>query len=220
MSELLRLEDIHKWVGEGETRTEILRGISLTLEEGGFTAVMGASGSGKSTLLNIMGLLDTPSAGSVWLMGKKTSRMSDDELAEQRARCIGFIFQSFNLISYLTAQDNIALPLAYARQAREPGQPERLLERVKLLHRMQAYPATLSGGERQRVAIARALANKPAVLLADEPTGSLDSTTGREIMDLMGELHRQGTTLVLVTHDEQIARRADRIYRMKDGRFV
>jgi ABC-type lipoprotein export system ATPase subunit len=219
MSELMRLENIFKWVGEGEGRTEILKGISLTLQAGEFTAIMGASGSGKSTLLNLIGLLDTPSAGSLKMLGKETSHLTEDELAKVRAHAIGFIFQSFNLLPYLTARQNVELPMGYTRQADKHERSRRLLAQMHLDHRENAYPATLSGGEKQRVAIARSLANEPPVLLADEPTGALDSKTGKEVMDLLSALNRGGATVLLVTHDETVARRAQRIMRMKDGRF-
>lgn len=241
MTEIVRLQKIFKWVGEGENRTSILNGVDLSLHAGEYVAMMGASGSGKSTLLNIIGLLDTPSAGCVWMEGQDISAMAEDQLAALRARSIGFIFQSFNLLSYLTALENVKLPMQYSDVTpadrkrgssgvskaagsrltirRDDGRAEELLKRVGLDHHFNAYPATLSGGERQRVAIARSLANRPSLILADEPTGALDSKTGAQVMDLLSQLHREGTTVVLVTHDEKIARRAQRILKMKDGRF-
>lgn len=219
MSELMRLENIFKWVGDGAGRTEILKGVSLNLQAGEFIAIMGASGSGKSTLLNVIGLLDTPSAGSLKMLGRETSHMAEDELAQVRSQAIGFIFQSFNLLPYMTARQNVELPMGYTRRADKHERSRRLLEKMRLDHREEAYPATLSGGEKQRVAIARALANEPSLLLADEPTGALDSRIGAEILQLMQDLNRAGATIVLVTHDEQVARKAHRILRIRDGRF-
>jgi putative ABC transport system ATP-binding protein len=219
MAEIVRLENVCKWVGEEESRISILNGIHLTLESGEYLAIMGASGSGKSTLLNLIGLLDTPSSGSVHLLGRDVTTLTDDDVAAIRSRSIGFIFQSFNLLPYLNALENVALPMGYAGRAdAETGSLE-LLRKMKMEHRVSAYPATLSGGERQRVAIARALANQPALILADEPTGALDSKTGTQVMELIGQLHREGATVVLVTHDENVARRARRIVHMKDGRM-
>jgi putative ABC transport system ATP-binding protein len=219
MGEILRLENVSKWVGEGASRLTILNDVSMSLFSGEFVAIMGASGSGKSTLLNILGLLDLPSSGSFTLLGKEVSKLDENELAFFRARSIGFVFQSFNLLSYLTAEQNVLLPMSYTHHAHAHARGQDLLAQVNLGHRANAYPTTLSGGERQRVAIARALANEPALILADEPTGALDSKTGIQIMDMISELHRRGTTIILVTHDELIARRAQKVMRMKDGRF-
>ncbi len=216
---LAQLDRIYKWVGDGENRTSILNGIDLTIHPGDYLAIMGASGCGKSTLLHLLGLLDEPSAGSVHLMGHNAAGLSDDDAATLRAKWVGFVYQSFNLLPYLSAQENIALPMAYAGRADAETRSLELLRKVKMGHRSSAYPATLSGGERQRVAIARAFANGPALILADEPTGSLDSKTGTHVMELIGELHRDGTTVVVVTHDEHVARRARRILHMKDGRL-
>jgi putative ABC transport system ATP-binding protein len=196
-----------------------LKGISLCVQAGEFIAIMGASGSGKSTLLNLIGLLDTPSSGSLKVAGREASHLSEDELAVVRAHSIGFIFQSFNLLSYMTARQNIELPMGYAHRADARERSDRLLAQMRLEHRQHAYPTTLSGGERQRVAIARSLANAPSLLLADEPTGSLDSHTGMEILELMQDLNRGGATILLVTHDGQVAKRAKRILRMSDGRL-
>jgi ABC-type lipoprotein export system ATPase subunit len=205
MSLILQLDNIFKWVDLGETRVEILKGVSIKVQSGEFLAIMGASGSGKSTLLNLIGLLDTPSSGSLMLGNRETSHLNEEELAEARANKIGFIFQSFNLLSYMTARQNIELPMEYTQRPDPQGRSRDLLERMRLGHRAHAYPTTLSGGEKQRVAIARAMANEPSLLLADE---------------LMQELNRAGATILLVTHDEQVAKRAKTIVRMRDGRFV
>jgi len=217
---LICLQDIYKWAGDAPNRTEILRGISMTVEPGEFLALTGASGSGKSTLLNLLGLLDVPSAGSLQLCGQEVSGFSDDHLAPLRARSIGFIFQSFNLLPYLSVRENIELGMLYSGHAARHERCRELLAQVGLEHRMSAYPQTLSGGERQRVAIARALANKPALILADEPTGALDSKTGEQILGLMHQLNALGTTVILVTHDEGIARQARRRLIMRDGLFT
>ncbi len=218
-ADLLRLEHVSKWVSEGEGRTDILKKVSLSLRAGEFLAIMGASGSGKSTLLNILGLLDSASEGMIRLAGQDISKLSEDELAALRAKTIGFVFQTFNLLPYLTAQENVELPMAYTQREDAHIRSRKLLTDMKLEHRLKAYPKTLSGGERQRVAIARALANEPSLILADEPTGSLDSHSGSQVMDLLNDLHRKGTTVVLVTHDDHIAQRAQRVLHMTDGRF-
>ncbi len=219
-AEILKLVNVSKWVGEGADRISILQGVSLTLNAGEFVAIMGASGSGKSTLMNLIGLLDVPSAGSLTLLGKEVSGLTEDHLATFRAESIGFIFQSFNLLPYLSAQENVELPMTYAHERQPRSERSRqLLADMNLSHRIKAYPGTLSGGERQRVAIARSLANHPKLLLADEPTGALDSQTGIQIMNLLGTLHQKGATIVVVTHDEAIAKRAERILKMKDGRL-
>jgi len=215
----MRLDNIHKWIGDGESRIEILKGISLTFKSGEFTAIMGASGSGKSTLLNMIGLLDSPSAGQIFINGKDVATLADDDLAQVRAHSIGFIFQSFNLLSYLNARDNVLLPMSYTKRENATERSEMLLSQMNMQHRLTAYPTTLSGGEKQRVAIARSLANNPPLLLADEPTGALDSKTGAQILTLLKELNHQGTAIVLVTHDESVASHAQRILHMRDGRF-
>ncbi len=196
-----------------------LRGVDLGIERNEYVAVMGPSGSGKSTLMNIVGCLDTPTAGEYWLNGVEVSRMADDELARVRNREIGFVFQTFNLLPRASALHNVELPLIYAgigSRARH-HKATRALERVGLADRTHHKPNELSGGQRQRVAIARALVNEPSILLADEPTGNLDSATSAEIMDVFGELHTQGQTIVMVTHEADIAARASRVITLLDG---
>lgn len=219
MTSLLEIEHVSKWVTLGESRITILSDISLRVDRGEFVAIMGASGSGKSTLMNLMGLLDLPSTGTLRLLGRDVSRVSENDAAALRCRSVGFIFQSFNLLSYLTARQNVELPMGYGGRSDIHQRSQHLLQLVNLVQRIDAYPTTLSGGERQRVAIARALANEPALILADEPTGSLDSATGTQILDLITQLNRQGSTIVMVTHDGQVAKRARRTLRMRDGKF-
>ena len=219
MSEVLRLDGVRKSVGEGDAVQEILKGITLSLEAGSFVAIMGASGSGKSTLLSLVGLLDRPTVGSIRIMGQDVSSMNEDRMAEIRCRSIGFVFQNFHLIPYMTVSQNVAMPMEYAGRSGRPQRVAELLALVGLSHRRDAHPATLSGGERQRVAIARALANEPAFLLADEPTGALDSKTGANILNLFCDLHNAGKTILLITHDEKVGRRAQRMFVMRDGQF-
>lgn len=216
---LMALENVQKWAEEGKRRIEILRGVSLTVEEGEFLAIMGPSGSGKSTLLNLMGLLDKPNEGSIRWRNKDISRLDEDALADMRSKSIGFIFQLFNLLPYLTVRQNVALPVSYGGKPVDSSRMEGLLARMNMSDRLDAYPPTLSGGEKQRVAIARALANEPSLLLADEPTGALDTQTGDQVMDLISELHGSGVTIVLITHNESVARRARRVCVMRDGRM-
>ncbi|MFO7595401.1 MAG: ABC transporter ATP-binding protein [Desulfocurvibacter africanus] len=218
---LVRLREIHKRYQQGEQSVEVLKGVSLDIAQGEFVALQGASGSGKSTLLHIIGLLDQPSEGSYELEGRDVSRLSDDALSSLRNRMTGFIFQSFYLIPYATALDNVMLPGLYAGTPRAElrRRGHELLERVGLGDRVGFTPAQLSGGQQQRVAIARALVNAPRILLADEPTGQLDSSTSGEIMDLIASIHATGMTVILVTHDEATATYAQRRVRMVDGRI-
>ena len=200
----------------------VLRDISFTIEDGEFVSIMGPSGSGKSTLMHIMGCLDVPTSGRVSLFGTDIAGMSRDELAHARNRQIGFVFQNFHLIGRMTALRNVELPLVYAgwRRGRRSERARSLLTQVGLEHRMDHYPNELSGGQKQRVAIARALANKPALILADEPTGALDTATGQEIMELFGRLNSQGVTIVVVTHDAAVASYASRTIYVRDGKVV
>lgn len=197
----------------------VLKGIDLQINKGEYVALMGPSGSGKSTLMNLLGCLDTPTSGTYILNGKHVSQMSDDELAEIRNKEIGFVFQTFNLLPRTTALDNVALPMVYAGYSKSERHQRatEVLTQVNLADRMDHQPNQLSGGQRQRVAIARAMVNNPSIILADEPTGNLDSKTSVEIMNLFGEIHRQGNTVILVTHEEDIAAYAHRVIRLRDG---
>jgi putative ABC transport system ATP-binding protein len=203
----------------GDEIIHVLKGIDLIINKGEYVALMGPSGSGKSTLMNILGCLDTPTSGSYILNGKQVSEMHDDELAEIRNKEIGFVFQTFNLMPRTTALDNVALPMVYAGFSKNDRSTRatEVLNQVGLGDRMDHKPNQLSGGQRQRVAVARALVNKPAMILADEPTGNLDSKTSVEIMNLFDEIHANGNTVVLVTHEEDIAAHAHRIIRLRDG---
>jgi putative ABC transport system ATP-binding protein len=218
---VIRTETLTRTYAMGSASVHALRGVSLTVQTGDFVALMGASGSGKSTLLSLLGLLDRPTSGSYWLEGVEVSSLNRNALAEVRGKRIGFIFQSFNLLPRLSAWENVALPLAYRNgqvgHAAQRTSAYEALARVGLDQRAGHQPMELSGGERQRVAIARALVTQPAVILADEPTGNLDSATGIEIMALLHEIHAEGRTLVVVTHDINIARHASRICTMRDG---
>jgi putative ABC transport system ATP-binding protein len=216
---IIHLESIVKNYKVGNQIVRALRSVSVDIYKGEYVAIMGASGSGKSTLMNIIGCLDTPTSGKYVLNGKDVSRMSDDSLAEIRNSEIGFVFQVFNLLPRNNALENVMLPLIYSgiRKAQRKVLAEQTLNDVGLSDRMHHRPNELSGGQRQRVAIARALVNKPALLLADEPTGNLDSKISEEIMQLFAEIHRKGNTLVMVTHEPDIARHAHRIIRLKDG---
>jgi putative ABC transport system ATP-binding protein len=216
---LISLESIKKTYILGEQIVDALKGVDLKIFKGEYIALMGPSGSGKSTLMNIIGCLDTPSSGNYWLNGKEVSQMSDAHLSEVRNTEIGFVFQTFNLLNRLNAIDNVALPLVYAGvpQNERNERAKIVLEKVGLKDRMNHKPNELSGGQRQRVAVARALINNPSLLLADEPTGNLDTKTSYEIMSLFDEIHQSGNTIVLVTHEEDIAKHAKHIVRMRDG---
>ena len=216
---LIRLQNISRRYQMGAETVHALRGVSLEIARGEYVAIMGPSGSGKSTLMNLLGCLDTPTAGSYELNGVQVSQMDDNDLAEIRNREIGFVFQTFNLLARSNALRNVELPLIYAGVPAEErrGIALNALTQVGLADRIHHKPNELSGGQRQRVAVARALVNDPAILLADEPTGNLDSKTGNEIMALFEELWKKGNTIILVTHEEDIAMRARRIIRLRDG---
>ncbi len=219
---IIRIEALEKtYVLSEENVVRALNGVDLTIIAGSFMAIMGPSGSGKSTMLNILGCLDRPTAGRYFLGGQDVSRMSDDALSEVRGRRIGFIFQSYNLIAQLTVLENIQVPLFYRGQDLKASHDRcvELAQMVGLGDRLTHRPSQLSGGQQQRVAIARSLVNDPLMILADEPTGNLDSKTGAEVLDLIWRLNQAGTTIILVTHDDKVAQRAHRIVRMKDGRI-
>jgi putative ABC transport system ATP-binding protein len=222
LPEALRTEGLRKTFGAETAPVAALRGVDLALAEGEFTAVMGRSGSGKSTLLNLVAGLDAPSGGEVYLHGIPLSRRSESELARIRRAHVGFVFQFHNLLAGMTAREQIALAAALsgASKAEAAERARDLLELLGLRDRSGELPATLSGGERQRLAIARALANRPTILLADEPTGALDSASGAEVLELFRRLHNGGQTILLVTHDEDVAAAADRIVQMADGRLI
>jgi putative ABC transport system ATP-binding protein len=219
---LIRTQDLWKTYAMGSTEVHALQGVSFHIERNEYVAIMGPSGSGKSTLMNLIGCLDTPTKGQYWLNGKLVSEMDDDELAHIRNKEIGFVFQTFNLLARATALHNVELPLIYS------GLPSRdrtelakkSLQMVELSDRMQHKPNELSGGQRQRVAIARALVNHPSIILADEPTGNLDSQTGVEIMKLFDRLHMEGNTIILVTHERDIAEYAHRVISIRDGKIA
>lgn len=216
---LIITKDIWKIYKLGKEEVQALRGINLEIKKNEFVAIMGPSGSGKSTLLNILGCLDTPTSGQYFLNGKEVSQLSDEELALIRNKEIGFVFQVFNLLPNVDAFHNVELPLIYNGTPKKERREKVIsaLKMVDLAHRMKHKPAELSGGERQRVAIARALVNSPSIILADEPTGNLDSRSGAEIMNLFEKLHSLGNTIIIVTHDPNIAERAKRIIYLKDG---
>ena len=203
----------------GPQTVHVLKGIDLTIKKGEYVALMGPSGSGKSTLMNLLGCLDTPTSGSYMIANRDVSKMNDNQLADVRNKEIGFVFQTFNLIPRQTALQNVALPLVYAGEKKEQriSRAKKVLDEVGLSDRITHKPNQLSGGQRQRVAIARALVNSPSIILADEPTGNLDSSTSNEIMKLFEEIHKNGNTLIIVTHEEEIAQHANRIIRLKDG---
>ncbi len=216
---VIDIQKIGKTYRIGTQEVNALLSVDLQINKGEYVALMGPSGSGKSTLMNILGCLDTPSRGSYKLNGTDVSNMTDNELAEIRNKEIGFIFQTFNLLARNTSLDNVALPLVYAGVSKKERSDKaaKALASVGLGDRMEHRPNELSGGQRQRVAIARALVNQPAIILADEPTGNLDSKTSHEIMDLLEEIHKKGNTVIIVTHEEDIAKRAKRIVRLRDG---
>lgn len=222
MSHLIDVKDVYKIYNPGENEVRALDGVSLTIDRGEFVAIIGQSGSGKSTLMNMLGLLDVCTSGSYLLDGIDVSTMSDDELSEIRNQEIGFIFQGFNLIPSLTAQANVELPLVYrgVKKDKRNELSKAALERVGLEKRMHHLPNQMSGGQQQRVAIARAVAAKPPVILADEPTGNLDSRSGKEVMRILHELHEEGRTVILITHDNGIAAEAERVIRIQDGQIV
>jgi putative ABC transport system ATP-binding protein len=216
---LIQISNIKRDFVLGNEIVYVLKGIDLQINKGEYVALMGPSGSGKSTLMNLLGCLDTPTSGTYILNGKDVSQMHDDELAEIRNKEIGFVFQTFNLLPRTTALDNVALPMIYAGYAKADRNKRatEVLTQVNLADRMDHQPNQLSGGQRQRVAIARALVNSPSIILADEPTGNLDSKTSVEIMKLFGDIHAQGNTVILVTHEEEIAAYAHRVIRLRDG---
>lgn len=216
---LIKITNIKRNFSLGNETVYVLKGIDLQIEKGEYVALMGPSGSGKSTLMNLLGCLDTPTSGRYILNGKDVSKMHDDELADIRNKEIGFVFQTFNLLPRTTALANVALPMVYAGYSKteRDQRATEVLAQVNLADRMDHQPNQLSGGQRQRVAIARALVNKPSIILADEPTGNLDSKTSIEIMNLFGEIHQNGNTVILVTHEEEIAAYAHRIIRLRDG---
>ncbi len=221
MSALVEIKDVCKIYNPGENEVRALDHVSLTIDEQEFVAIIGHSGSGKSTLMNMLGCLDVPTSGEYWLHGQDVSALSDDELSDIRNREIGFIFQGFNLIPNLTALENVELPLIYrgvSKSAREELSVE-ALKKVGLEHRMDHKPSEMSGGQQQRVAIARAIAQAPPVILADEPTGNLDSNSTKEIMDILKGLHKEGRTVILITHDNEIAAQAKRVIKIRDGKI-
>jgi len=219
MPEIISLSNIRKTYDLGKVKIEVLKGVDAVIQKNEYVAIMGPSGSGKSTLMNILGCLDKPTAGRYVLNSTDVSRMNEDQLAEVRNKEIGFVFQTFNLMARLTGLENVALPLIYGgvRKSERIQRAEAILQAVGLGHRMHHKPNELSGGERQRVAVARALVNNPSIILADEPTGNLDTKTSYEIMELFEEIHRKGNTVIIVTHEEDIARYAQRIIRIRDG---
>lgn len=219
---LIELKDIYKIYSDGDSEIRALDGVSLTIDKGEFVAIVGSSGSGKSTCMNIIGCLDIPTSGTYLLNGTDVSTMNEKSLAHVRNKEIGFIFQQYNLISKLSVLENVELPLLYkgVKASKRYDMAMDALERVGLDDRADKYPSQLSGGQQQRVSIARALAGDPPVILADEPTGALDSKTGREVLEFLKELNREGTTIVLITHDNSIAEEIKRVVRIQDGKII
>lgn len=219
---LIEIRDMYKIYNPGENEVRAIDGVNLTIEHGEFVAIIGQSGSGKSTLMNMLGLLDVPTSGKYLLDGQDVDGLSDDELSEIRNKEIGFIFQGFNLITSLTAVENVELPLVYRGMKKEERNKLAIdaLNRVGLSHRLDHLPKQMSGGQQQRVAIARAVAARPPIILADEPTGNLDSHSGIEVMKILHELHEEGRTVILITHDNDIANEAQRVIRIQDGQIV
>ena len=219
---LIEVRDVYKIYNPGENQVNALDGVSITIDEGEFVAIIGQSGSGKSTLMNMLGLLDTPTHGEYYINGKLVDDLTDDQMSAIRNEEIGFIFQGFNLISSLTVLENVELPLVYRgmpkQERREISQDA--LERVGLGERMNHLPAEMSGGQQQRVAVARAIAAKPPVILADEPTGNLDTKSTKEVMAILHELKDEGRTVIVITHDNEIAEEAERVIRIRDGKVV
>lgn len=223
VEEIIKVEDVWKTYKLGEVELTVLRGVSLRVKQGSFVAIMGPSGSGKSTLLHIIGALDLPSKGKAYINGRDISQMSEDELSQIRGQKIGFVFQQFNLLHNLTALENVALPMVFqgVNEKERKKRAEKLLTSLGLEKRLNHRPSELSGGERQRIAIARALANDPDIIVADEPTGNLDSTTGKKIMDILVDLHRnQKKTIIVVTHDPNIANYTEQTINIKDGSII
>jgi len=219
---MIKIEKLHKSYPIGKDSLHVLKGLDLHIKEGEFVSIMGSSGSGKSTLLNIVGLLDTHDEGNYYLNGQKIENLDEKKAAILRNKFLGFVFQSFNLITYKTAVENVALPLYYQGMGRKERQKVAMqyLDKVGLKDRADHLPSELSGGEKQRVAVARALATNPKVVLADEPTGALDSTTSDSVMELLKEINREGMTVFVITHEEDIAEQTDRIVRLKDGVII
>ncbi len=219
MSNVITIRNITRDFQLGHETVHVLKGVDLDIERGDYVAIMGPSGSGKSTLMNLLGCLDTPTGGSYILNGKDVSQMSDDNLAEIRNKEIGFVFQTFNLLPRTTALENVALPMIYAGASKKERteRAKKILTDVGLAERMDHQPNQLSGGQRQRVAVGRALVNNPSIILADEPTGNLDSKTSLEILQLFDDIHKAGNTVIVVTHEEDVAERAQRIIRLRDG---
>lgn len=216
---LIIMKNVHKIYDTGEVKTHALKGVNIEIDRGDFVAIMGPSGSGKSTLMNIIGCLDTPTSGSYYLDGHEISKLSDDELAKIRNQKIGFVFQQFNLLPRTTALENILLPQIYSGKKPDPEKARQLLKRMGLSGKENSFPNQLSGGQQQRVAIARAIINNPQIILADEPTGALDTAAGEEIMQIFRELNSEGVTIVIVTHERYIAEKARRIIHLCDGQI-